>query len=134
MKRIGALFLAVWMLFMLAGCSRVRIPSGAEGKVVYHYDGCEVSFSEELTGEELETVISILDGKGRISTLTYGMPSCGFSPEIGFVIDGTTYMMARDTCETLMICGTFDYIDVSPEEQDILEAVFTSRGGEFPCI
>lgn len=130
-------YVIAWVVMaalMLAGCSRVSIGDGAEGKVVYYYDAAGVEFSEELTEEELETVISILDGKERKSTSVWGVPSCGFSPEIGFIIDGTTYMMARDTCETLMIYGSMDYIDVSAQEQDMLEAIFTSRGGEFPCI
>lgn len=134
MKKTIALMLALIIVIYLAGCSRVRIIGEPEGKVIYNHDTIGVSFSDDLTEEELETVIGILNGKERNSTLVYGAPSCGFTPEIAFVIGGTTYMMACDTCGTLMIYGSFDYIDVSEKEQDALEAIFTSRGGKFPCV
>lgn len=130
MRRLICVLL-VLLVVLFTGCSRVMIGTEASGTVVYDYEG--VSFSEELTEDELETVIKILNGKERKSTVMHGIPSCGFSPEIAFVINGTTYMMARDTCETLMIYGGLDYIDVSVKEQDLLEAIFTSHGGSLPC-
>lgn len=132
MKKILCVILAALLLMTLAGCSAVRIQSGATGKVVYHYNG--VSFEDDLTPEEVAAVSDILNGKQQEMNLQEGIPSCGFNREIAIIIDGTRYALACDKCGTLQNCSNLRYISVSDAERQVLETIFTSRGGKFPCI
>lgn len=132
MRKIFCTLLAVMLLLSLTGCSTVEIKEGETGKVVYHYNG--VSFEEDLTPEETAAVIQILNGKPQNLYLFEGIPSCGFDRDIAIVIGGTRYALARDKCGTLQNCSNLSYITVSEAERQTLEAIFTIRGGKFPCI
>ena len=116
----------------LTGCSRVSLHSTASGEVTYTYG--EVSFTESLTDDEVKSVVQILDGKQQSSGDVFGVPACGFSEEISITIDGTTFALACDDCGVVKNCGNGHYITISEEERDTLEAIFTSRGGKFPCV
>lgn len=129
-RSLLALFLL--LLFTLTACSRVSIDGSSGGTVAYDAHG--TSFTDTLTGDELSTVIQILDGKIQDDDLTGGIPSCGFSPKIAIIIDGTTFALAQDGCGMVQNCDDPGYISISDAEQDALEAIFTSRGGTFPCI
>lgn len=118
------------LAFLLAGCRTVSL-SGSSGQITYHHG--DISVSEELTAEELALVTQILDGKALRSEKIYGMPGCGFVPEISITVDDTVYMMALDTCGVLMIEGSGDYVQISDEERAELEQLFNDRGGSFPC-
>ena len=125
----------LWILLaalLLTGCSRVSLPSAASGEVTYTYG--EVSFTESLTEEEVAAVVQILDGKQQNSGDVFGEPGCGFSEKISITINGETFALARDDCEVVKNCTTGCYITISEEERDVLEAIFTSRGGKFPCV
>ena len=125
----------LWILLaalFLTGCSRVSLSSTASGEVTYTYG--EVSFTESLTADEVKSVVHILDGKQQRSGDVFGVPACGFSEEISITIDGTTFALACDDCGTVKNCKNGTYIFISDEERDILEAIFTSRGGKFPCV
>lgn len=130
--RCSASALILLLLFTLAACHRVSI-DGSGGAIVT-YDANGTSFTEPLTAEEISTVVQILNGKPQDAGLVGGVPSCGFSPKISITIDGTTFALAQDGCGMVKNCKDLRYISISDAQQDALEAIFTSRGGTFPCI
>ena len=132
MKRMLCILVAVVLLLSLAGCMPISISDGATGKVVYDYNG--VSFEDDLTADEVAFVAKILNGKSQDAGLFSGVPSCGFDRDIAIIIGGTRYALACDKCGTLQNCSTLAYIHISDSERQILEEIFTSRGGKFPCI
>lgn len=122
----------VW--YCRGGLFFVRIAPDAEGSVVYINEYTGVSFEDELTAEETDAVVKVLNGKAQYSGFLTGIPSCGFDGDIAIIIDGVRYAVARDTCGTLQVCHTLHYIDISNEEVAVLHEIFEKRGGTFPCI
>lgn len=96
--------------------------------ITYSYG--DVYFWEELYGEEVDAIEKILNGKWQHSDY----PACDFSEEISITISGYTFALAQDASGVVKNCTTGKYIYLSDSEQDVLEALFTSRGGRFPCI
>lgn len=131
MKKIVVMVLVFLALLHLGGYSRVVIGFASSGIVVYDYDG--ISFEEKLTEEEVNAVKRVLNGKA-IDPSFLGTPACGFNYDIAIIIDGRRFALACDSCGTVQDFGSLGYIHISDEEQDVLEEIFTSRGGEFPCI
>lgn len=134
MKRVKAILciLLTIMLLPMIGCSRLSVSENGSYKVVYQY--ADISFSEELTAEEAAAVVQILNGKVKTQSWL-GTPSCGFDKNIAIVINGTRYALACDKCTTLKVYGAANtYIELTQAERDVLEAIFTIRGGKFPCI
>lgn len=134
MNRIKTIFCIVLTILMLAftGCGKVSVSENSSCKVVYQYG--DISFSDELTTEEVAAVVQILDGKVKTQSWL-STPSCGFDDDIAIVVNGTRYAMACDKCATLKVCGSVNtYIELTQEERNILEAIFTARGGKFPCV
>ena len=130
---IALLLLVILMSWMgRAGWGIVSLNAKATGEVIYSYGS--VSFSEPLTEEEAKTVSKILNGKVMYSGALYGIPSCGFTPKIAIKIDGVTFALACDACGTLRNCSNMMYLDISAKERAVLEEIFRSRGGTFPCI
>lgn len=132
LKKLFCVILICLIVVALVRCSRVSLDDVDSGTVTYNYNG--ISFTENLTAEEVKAVVEILDGKKQYSGFLNGIPSCGFDPDIAIIIDGTRYALACDKCGTLQNCTTLRYIDISDEEREVLEQIFTSRGGTFPCI
>lgn len=132
MRKLFCLALALLCVFSAAGCSKVSVSVSASAKVIYECNG--VSFSETLTEQETAAVAEILNGKSKV--IYWGStPSCGFDEKVAIEIGGTRYALACDKCPTLKVCGTLvTYIEISQSERDVLEAIFTSRGGKFPCV
>ncbi len=136
-KTVILVVTVVLVVVLMARC--MPLSAGlSSGRVVYKNTYTGVSFEDTLSEDELKAVIDVINGKTRHSMLLV-IPSCGWDWDIAFIINGTRYMLALDTCGTVFIGGVipnaaFTYIDVTNEEQDVLEAIFTSRGGTFPCI
>lgn len=116
----------------LTGCSRISVRIEAGGTVTYSYGG--VSFSEELTEAEVRSAASVLDGKPIDNGVTDGIPSCPFRSDIAIILGGRMLLLACDDCGTVWDERTGGYIHISEAEREILEKLFTSRGGTFPCI
>lgn len=132
MRKLFCLVLVLLCCFSAAGCSKVSVSASASAQVIYDRNG--ISFSEALTAEEAATVAEILDGKSKVNYWS-STPSCGFDENVAIEIEGTRYALACDKCPTLKICGTLTtYIEISEAERNVLEAIFTARGGKFPCI
>lgn len=136
-KKTWIIVLVAVLCILLLGIEFIPFATG--GKVVYKNEYTGVSFEDELTEEELAAVKQILNGKAK-NSIFEGIPSCGSSWDIALIVNGRRYMLALDTCGTVFVgsklipYASFSYMDISNEEQDILEEIFTSRGGTFPCI
>lgn len=128
---LAAIALVIWMLVPVV-CSKVSVSENTSCKVVYQYG--DISFSEVLTTEESSAVAQILDGK--VKTRYWGStPSCGYDRNIAIEVNGIRYALACDKCATLKVCGSFNtYIELTQEERNILEVIFSARGGKFPCV
>lgn len=133
-KRAVWLIVGMLLILLVVNCSYVCVGDGAKGTVTYVNEHTGVSFSEPLTDEEMKQVADVLHGKIRKSMIFCGMPACGFDDNIAIVIGNTRYLLACDDCGTIVIDGSMDVIDISNDERDVLERIFTSRGGTFPCI
>ena len=90
-----------------------------------------VTFTEELTEEETAAIIEILDGKVSYYS---PMPSCGFNDDIAIIIGGVKFAIGCDGCGSIQNRNNLQFIDISNEERDIIDEMFTSRGATFPCI
>lgn len=131
MKRIAVVLLVLVLVMGMTGCIPVLLSSKASGTVIYDRYG--ISFAEELTEEEVKAVATVLHGK-RVDPSFMGKPSCGFDYNVAIIIGGRRFGLALDGCGTVVNYSSLGYIHISAEEQDVLEEIFTSRGGEFPCI
>lgn len=109
----------------------IHIPENAEGTVVYSYG--TMTFSDQLTQEETEVLRNILNWKLPGDDVILGMPACGFYEEISFEISGVRYMVACDTCGTLMTSDG-GIIHLRDDQIAAIHEIFEKRGGKFPCV
>ena len=128
-KIIAIILLILVMAWLLSYCVPIHGP-WSRGKIVYNVDYDEVSFEEELTEEETAAVLRILR-RNRIKIPIGYTSGCMHEWGVAIIIDNTRYMLATDQCGTIFV-GTYGLMDISDEERDVLESMFTSRGAEFP--
>ena len=131
-RRLCTLALAFLLLFSLTACSRVSIDGSSGGTVKYQVG--TTRFTDDLTEDEVADVAKILNGKSAYSSTVIGTPSCGYSFDVSITIDGSTYALAMDKCTTVKLMEKDLYIDITNDERNVLEQIFISRGGEFPCV
>ena len=127
-RRILSLALILVLLCALSGCEIQMLDSNAAGTIMYTYG--DVTFTDTLSAAEVAEAAKILNGK--ITFADY--PACGFDEDISFTIDGVTFALACDKCGLVKNCDTGLYITISEAQRAVLEAMFTSRGGRFPCV
>jgi hypothetical protein len=130
MKKVICVVL-VLIVILFIGYNRVWLGFGASGKVIYDRYG--ISFEEELKREEAEAVKKVLSGKA-IETALFGVPACGFDYDVAIIINGRRFGLALDGCGTVQAFDSMGYIHISDEDRQVLEKIFTDRGGVFPCI
>ncbi len=106
-----------------------------EGPVIAHFetqDGQQTSVT--LTEEESARILEILNGK-KSEFYGFGIaPMCGFSRDTSLEIGGRRYNLALDTCPQLqhpLICR---FINISTEEQQVIEAILLRYGAKYPNI
>ena len=128
MKRIICLLAVLACLMMLCGCRETKIKENA-AVTLHFYD-----IVQELTAEESEKVIEILNGNTYKDVFTSGVPACGFSEEVSFEINGKFYCIAMDTCSRVRGFGSLRYFSVSEDGMDYIHALFEKYGGYFPCV
>ena len=105
-------------------------PSGTAVRICY--DRENVSFDLELSQEEANFVVSVLNGKRRDLDMTVTGAGCGFGREQSFIIDGSTYCLAQDTCDVIWEEGTDNYYVLSTQEMNQLREIFNTQGGRLP--
>ena len=128
-KIIVTILVVLMMALLLSYCVPIHGP-WSTGRIVYKVDYDEVSFEEPLTEEETAAVIRILR-RNRIAIPIGYTSACMWEWGVAIIIDNTRYMLATDNCGTIFV-GNYGLMDISQEERAILEAMFTSRGAEFP--
>jgi hypothetical protein len=126
------IFIAVLSLILLisffANRNVICLDGACYGILVYSYG--DIYIWEELYGKDVDDLLSILNGKREHTD----HPACGFSEDISITISGNTFALACDSCGVVKNCTTGKYVYISDTERDVLEAMFTSRGGKFPCV
>ena len=129
MKKVLCILLSILLLMGCMGCAAViSHPSGTA--VWICYDRENVSFDLELSQEEANVVLSVLNGKRRDLDMTVTGAGCGFGREQSFIIDGSTYCLAQDTCGIIWEEGTDNYYVVSQQELEQLQEIFKEHGAK----
>ena len=109
------------------GCGAViSHPSGTAVRICY--DRENVSFDLELSQEEANVVLSVLNGKRRDLDKAVTGAGCGFGREQAFIINGSVYCLAQDMCVVLWEEGTDNYYIISMQERKQLEEIFKAHG------
>ena len=130
MKKVLCILLSILLLVGCTGCAAViSHPSGTAVRICY--DRENISFDSELSQEEANAVLSVLNGKRRDLDMTATGAGCGFGREQAFIIDGSVYCLAQDMCGVLWEEGTENYYIVSTQEREQLEKIFKTHGAEI---
>ena len=103
-------------------------PSGTAVRICY--DRENVSFDLELSQEEANFVVSVLNGKRRDLDMTVTGAGCGFGREQSFIIDGSTYCLGQDDCGVIWEDGTNNYYVISQQELEQLQEIFKEYGAK----
>lgn len=130
MKKVFCILLSILLLMGCVGCAAViSHPSGTAVRICYNREN--VSFDLELSQEEANVVLSVLNGKRRDLDLSVTGAGCGFGREQAFIINGSVYCLAQDMCEVLWEEGTENYYVVSAQEREQLEEIFKAHGAKI---
>lgn len=97
-------------------------------ELVYKYE--DSSVDTQLSEQESEQIINIFDGK----ELYFDNPSCGFDENVSLRVNGKIFCPACDTCCTVKDCSSGQFFTVSQSERDMIEEIFETHGGHFPCV
>ena len=129
MKKTVCFLLCVLLLIGCIGCAAViSHPSGTAVRICY--DRENVSFDLELSQEEANFVVSVLNGKRRDLDMTVTGAGCGFGREQSFIIDGSTYCLGQDDCGVIWEDGTNNYYVISQQELEQLQVIFKEHGAK----
>jgi len=130
MKRLIAFVLTV--VFLLIGClgcaAVISHPSGTAVQICYNREN--ISFDLELSQEEANVVLSVLNGKRRDLDMAVTGAGCGFGREQAFVIDSRVYCIGQDDCGVIWEEGTKNYYDISQQELEQLRDIFKEHGAK----
>ena len=130
MKKAACILLSLLLLIGCIGCAAViSHPSGTAVRICY--DRENVSFDLELSQEEANFVLSVLNGKQRDLDMTVTGAGCGFGREQSFAIDGRTYCLAQDACDVIWEEGTDNYYVLSSQEMNQLRQIFKAHGAKI---
>ena len=128
MRKAISILLLMALVLCFAGCKETINHDQTEpGKITYTYGS--LHFTETLTNSEISQILNLLNGKMEVPFT----PDCGFSASVSFSVGVYTYALAQDGCPLLYNCTTERCITLSDEEHQIVESLFISRGGVFPC-
>lgn len=131
MKKAACIILAMLLLIGCTGCAAViSYSKGAAVRICYEREN--ISFDSELPQKEADVVLSVLNGKRRDLDMTVTGAGCGFGRELSFIIDGSTYCLAQDTCDVIWKEGTNNYYILSTQEMNQLREIFNVHGGRLP--
>ena len=127
MKKIVILCLIGALLLGLCACVRVSVREDAA--VTLHFHCRDVSVDVPLSETEAAQLRDIVDGKA----LFFDTPSCGFTKDVSFIVNGRTFCPACDKCCYVRDGTSGNYLKLSQAERDLLEQIFEQHGGFFPC-
>ena len=130
MKKVACILLAILLLLGYTSCYAViSYPAGTGVRICY--DREDISFDSELSQEEANIVLSILNGKRRDLDMTVTGAGCGFGREQSFIINGITYCLAQDDCGVIWEEGTKNYYCISNQEMKQLKEIFKAHGAKI---
>ena len=129
---VAAVLAAVLLMMYALSFKTVRLEKPVSGSVVYH-DGTTV-FKQPLTNEQAEAAAKIFDSKRLPPETLSGTPSCGFSQDVAIILNGRSFLLARDTCAIVCDGDTGRYFSITDAQRQTLEAIFATCGGSFPCL
>ena len=129
MKKVSCIMFSILLLLGCMGCA-ADISHPLETAVRICYDRENVSFDLELSQEEANVVLSVLNGKRPDLDMTATGAACGFGREQSFIIDCSTYCLAQDGCSVIWEEGTGNYYVVSDQEMNQLREIFKAHGAE----
>ncbi len=129
MKKVSCILLSILLLMVCTGCGAV-ISHSSGNSVQICYDRENVSFDLELSQEEANVVLSILNGKRCDLDMTVTGAGCGFGREQSFIIDGSVYCLGQDDCGVIWEEGTKNYYVVSQQELEQLQEIFKAHGAK----
>ena len=129
MKKALCILLVILLLMGCTGCAAViSHPSGTAVQIFY--DREDGSFELELSQEEANVVLSVLNGKRRDLDMTVTGAGCGFGREQSFIIGNSVYCLAQDSCNVIWEEGTNNYYVLPSEETEQLREIFRAHGGK----
>lgn len=130
MKKVACILLSILLLIGYTRCFAViSYPAGTGVRICY--DRENISFDSELSQEEANIVLSILNGKRRDLDMTVTGAGCGFGREQSFILNGITYCLAQDDCGVIWEEGTKNYYLVSNQEMKQLKEIFKAHGAKI---
>jgi hypothetical protein len=89
-----------------------------------------ITVTEEITGEEAEVILGILNGKRANKSFLTTRWSCPFGFELAINIDGVNYVIAQDDCCVIWQEKSTYCYRISAEEKEKLEQIFLAHGSE----
>ncbi len=129
MKKVLCVLLVILLLIGCVGCAAViSHPSGTAVQICFNREN--VSFDLELSQEEANIVLSVLNGKQHDLDMTVTGAGCGFGREQSFIIGNSVYCLAQDSCDVIWEEGTNNYYVLSSEETKQLRKIFRTHGGK----
>ena len=126
MKKVSVLMIIALLLSLCSCMTTYSVFS--DDLATLDYDDGVTEIHVTLTQEETAFLRSVIDD----ADFGLGGASCGFSEEISFTVDGTTYQVAQDTCPIIRK----GFLDATVSERDIdeIHSLFEDYGGYLPCI
>lgn len=123
------IFVVFGLIAAMSGCTPILHSKYSSGKITYEQMG--VLREEELSAEEVETVVSILNGKTTSDHFHFlpvtCEPCCDISQTKTLRIGVTTYYLAVDGCPLLENSINGTHVSLSKEEWEILQTVFIAH-------
>ena len=119
-------YLAALFVFAAIVIGAFVYMNNGSGRLEYNPYGEKINV--KLTVDETKTLSDIFNKKDCGDTR-----SCGFIPEVTVSINGIVYAPACDGCGSVLNVTKQYFFDISDEERDTLEEIFSKYGGKFPC-
>lgn len=95
--------------------------------VLFHFETDGMKIHETLNDQDSEAIVDILTSQ-RSNSIT---PSCEFSDDIYFEVDGIRFAIAIDNSGYLMNCETGLFISLSEDSCDTIEQICDQYGAVF---
>lgn len=136
MKKMIIAFIVVIFVFgsflFVKNANDIEINSVTGMNLIFNHKSTEIN--QQLTDEDSQTIISILNDHHYINRHIMGELSCGFSEEVCLTADGEIYELACDGCPYIFAENSGKYIELTDEERDTIAKIVQKNGGYFPCV